>query len=201
LITAIVLAAGLSRRMGRPKPLLPWGQRTVIECITATLQEAPVDEILVITGHEHAAVARCLAGGPARVVFNPDYAAGEMLSSIQAGLRASSAAASAALLVLGDQPRLERPIVEQVVGAFRAGRGQIVAPSYQMRRGHPLLIGRPYWEAILALADGQTLRGLMRGAGDAIFHVETTSPAVLQDMDTPDEYQRQLESYLSANQV
>lgn len=195
MITAIVVAAGLSRRMGRPKPLLPWGRRTVIECIVATLAASPVDDILVITGHEHEAVARRLAGGPARAVFNPAYAAGEMLSSLQAGLRAAPAQASAALLALGDQPFLEAALVEQLVAAYAGGRAQIVAPSYQRRRGHPLLIGRAYWDAILALADGQTLRGLLRQAGDSIAYVETSNPAVLHDMDTPDEYRRRLEDH------
>lgn len=201
MLTAIVLAAGLSRRMGRPKPLLPWGQGTVIEWIVATLAAAQVDDIAVITGHEHAAVTRCLAGGPARVVFNPAYAAGEMLSSLQAGLRAAPAPASAALLVLGDQPFLEGVLVEQVIAAHAGGRRPLVAPSYQRRRGHPLLIGRAYWDAILALSDGRTLRDLLRDVNDAIYYVETNRPSVLQDMDTPDEYLRQLELFLSVCQL
>lgn len=155
-----------------------------------SLAAAPVDDILVVTGHEHAAVARCLAGGPARAVFNPDYAAGEMLSSLQAGLRAAPARAEAALVALGDQPTLEGALVAQLIGAFSAGRGSLVAPSYQRRRGHPLLIGRAHWDAVLALAAGQTLRGWLRDANDRIAYVDTADPTVLQDMDTPEEYRR-----------
>ena len=85
MIAAVVLAAGLSTRMGQAKPLLPWGERTILEHILSILLECPVDEILVITGHEREAVERRLGQGPVRAVFNPHYAAGEMLSSIKNG--------------------------------------------------------------------------------------------------------------------
>jgi len=197
-ITAIVLAAGLSTRMGRTKPLLPWGKYTVIEHLVSVLNDCPVQEIVVITGHEHAAVERCLAGSPARVEFNPDYATGEMLSSLQVGLKAASVEADAALIVLGDQPALEQSVVEELVGVYRKDQRPIVIPSYNMRRGHPLLISRTYWDTLVALGAGQTLRDFLRGAGDAIYHVNLITPGVLQDMDTPDDYRLALEEYLRA---
>jgi molybdenum cofactor cytidylyltransferase len=196
-ITAIVLAAGLSTRMGRPKPLLPWGQHTVIEHILSVLLDCPVEEILVITGHEREAVEKRLAGWPARAVFNPQYAAGEMLSSIQSGLRAAAREASAALIVLGDQPALEQAVVEQVVSAYGQGAGSLIFPSYQRRRGHPLLVGRRHWPDIVALGEGQSLRELFRGIDHGIFHVEVTTSGVLRDMDTPADYARELADHLA----
>lgn len=185
--------------MGQAKPLLPWGERTVIAHILSVLLECPVDEILVITGHEREAVERHLVPGPVRAVPNPHYAAGEMLSSIQAGLRSTTA--DAALIVLGDQPALERSVVEAIIAAYREGRGDIVIPSYQMRRGHPLLIGRRHWAEILALGEGQILRAFFRGVGREIHHVEVTTPSVLRDMDTPADYERELTDYLSRRQT
>jgi molybdenum cofactor cytidylyltransferase len=88
MIPAIGLAAGLSRRMGRFKLTLPWGASTVIGQVVATLNAAGVTEIVAVTGHRADEVAAALAGTGAKLVFNPDYATGEMLSSIQAGLRA-----------------------------------------------------------------------------------------------------------------
>jgi molybdenum cofactor cytidylyltransferase len=198
MITAIILAAGLSTRMGKPKPLLPWGSQTVIEHILTILLDCPVDTIIVVAGHQHDAVERRLAGRPVTVVYNADYAAGEMLSSLQAGLRSAPPPTEAALIVLGDQPALERSVVERLVAAFRGGQGRIIVPSYQMRRGHPLLIDRRYWTDILALGTGQTLRDFMQSAREAIYHVNVTVPDVLQDMDTPDDYRRALEGYLRA---
>jgi molybdenum cofactor cytidylyltransferase len=98
MIPAIVLAAGLSRRMGRFKLTLPWGATTVIGQVVATLRAAGVAEIVVVTGNRADEVAAALAGALARIVFNSDYATGEMLSSIQAGVRA-------VIAVTGDRGR------------------------------------------------------------------------------------------------
>ncbi|MGQ0605058.1 MAG: nucleotidyltransferase family protein [Anaerolineales bacterium] len=201
MITAIVLAAGLSTRMGRAKPLLPWGKVRVIEHLVTVLHDCPIHEIVVITGHEHEAVSRCLAGWPVQVTFNPDYAIGEMLSSLQVGLKTAATEAEAALIALGDQPVLERTVVEELVGVYRSGQAQIVVPSYNMRRGHPLLIGRSYWDEIVALGAGQTLRDFLRSVGNVIHHVTLNTPSVLQDMDTPDDYQRELGKYVRARET
>ncbi|MCC6188493.1 MAG: nucleotidyltransferase family protein [Anaerolineales bacterium] len=189
-VSAIVVAAGLSSRMGQNKLLLPFDGRTVIEHIVSVLLESPVDEVLVVTGHQHEALAQRLAAWPVRLVFNPDYAQGEMLSSVQAGLRA--AAGAAALLALGDLPTLERGVIARIVAAYRLGLGSLVFPSYQMRRGHPLLVDRSHWTAILALGGEQNLRGYFRSVPAGIHHVAVDSPAVLHDMDTPEQYQRVL---------
>lgn len=198
MITALVLAAGLSSRMGTSKPLLPWGARTLLEHILASVQASPVEAVLVVTGHQHAAIAQRLAGGPARVVFNPDYASGEMLASLQAGLRAAPPQSEAALLVLGDQPALDPAVIQQLVAAYRAGAGRVIIPSYQMRRGHPLLIDRRCWAAILALRAGQSLRDFMHGAREVIHHVSVAQPGILQDLDTPEEYRRALADFQRA---
>ena len=195
MVSAIVLAAGRSTRMGRCKPLLPFNDWTVIEQIVSVLVESPVAEVLVITGHDHEAVEQRLAGWPVRAVFNPRYGTGEMLSSIQAGLQA--AAADAALIALGDQPALERSVVVQIVSAYEQGLGSIIFPSYQMRRGHPLLVGQQHWADILALGEQQTLREFFKGVARGLYHVEAPTASVLQDMDTPADYQRALEDYSS----
>src|SRR5512144_1165841 len=95
LITAIILAAGESRRMGRPKMLLPWGGSTVLQTVIAAFRTAGTEEILVVTGAGREQIESSI-GASAQTVFNPDFANGEMLSSIQAGLRAMPPGASAA---------------------------------------------------------------------------------------------------------
>jgi molybdenum cofactor cytidylyltransferase len=200
-VTAIVLAAGLSTRMGgHPKPLLPLGDMTVIDHILAELVVCPIDEIIVVTGHQRQALERHLAGRSVKTVFNPDYASGEMLTSLQYGLRAASADSDASLVLLGDQPALESSVVQAVVAAFRLGQGRVVIPSFQMRRGHPIMIDRILWETILALGD-KTLRDFMRDVGKEIYHVAVDTPSILRDMDTPDEYQRELAEYASRHRI
>ncbi|MCW5854374.1 MAG: nucleotidyltransferase family protein [Anaerolineae bacterium] len=196
-ITAIILAAGLSSRMGRPKPLLPFGERLVIERILTALHQCPVAETVVVVGHAHGLVEQRLQGWPnTRAAFNPDYATGEMLSSLQTGLQAVSPTADAALVALVDQPRLEPGVVASLVEAYQAGQGGVIVPSYQMRRGHPMLIDRRHWPAILSLVEGQSLRDFMRAAAASIYHVTVDTPSILRDMDTPTDYERELADYL-----
>lgn len=191
-IGAVVLAAGLSSRMGQSKVLLPWdGRRTVIAHILQQLTLARVPHITVVTGHrsgEVGAVARPIATD---VVLNPDFAAGEMLSSLQTGLRALPAHVAAALVVLGDQPRIQPKVVQAVLAAYAEGKGEIVAPSYQMRRGHPILIDRRYWPEILALGPGGAPRDVIDRYQDRIAYVVVDTDSVLKDIDTPEEYRNE----------
>ncbi len=191
-VGAVVLAAGRSTRMGQPKLLLPWDRRTVIEAVVERLRGAHLSEIVVVTGHERKRVEAALAGQPVRFAYNPDYAAGEMISSVQAGLRALSPTTSACLLVPGDQPLLRGRVVWQVLHAYARGLGRIVAPSYRGRRGHPVLIDRLFWPALLALGPDQAPRDVIRANGDAVHHVEVNSDWVLRDIDTPEEYEQAL---------
>jgi molybdenum cofactor cytidylyltransferase len=136
--------------MGRFKLTLPWGGSTVIGQVVATLETAGLHEIFAVTGHRAEEVAAVLADTAAATVFNPDYATGEMLSSIQVGLRALGSGVSmtgqAALLCLSDQPQMEVAAVCAVLTAGQAiGWGRIVVPSYQMRAGHPILLPKAIW--------------------------------------------------------
>ena len=184
---AIVLAAGLSRRMGRFKLTLPWGDRTVIGQVVATLEAAGSEEIVVVTGHRSAEITATLAGTTAQVIFNPDYASGEMSSSIRAGLRALDAGVAATLLCLGDQPQMEAGTVRAVLAAGAAEDWQnIVIPSYRMRAGHPILLPAWLWPEILNCAG--TLRDVMTAHRARTHFLVVDTPAILADLDTPEDY-------------
>jgi molybdenum cofactor cytidylyltransferase len=187
-VPALVLAAGLSRRMGQFKLLLPWADRTVIGQVVATLEAAGVGPIVVVAGHRAAEVETALAGSSARIVVNEDYASGEMLSSIQAGLRAvEHNGAGAALLCLGDQPQMRVETVKEVLAAGGRTRwAQVVIPSFQMRGGHPILLPRSLWAEILS-ARG-TLRDVLARRRDQICYIPVDTPGVLADLDTPEDY-------------
>jgi molybdenum cofactor cytidylyltransferase len=190
-IGAVVLAAGLSTRMGQPKMVLPWNGMTVIEKVIATIIEAGVKSINVITGGAHSEVERALHQLPVRTIFNPRYANGEMLDSLQLGLQALQADIDAALIVLGDQPLIEKQVVQNVIALYQNERANLIVPSYQMRRGHPWLVERSLWAQILELKPPQTLRDFMRANSDHIlYHVVNTS-SILQDLDTPEDYAEQ----------
>ena len=191
MISAIVPAAGLSTRMGGalPKPLLSWGASTVIGTVVSTLLAAGVAEVIVVTGHQGEAIEAALAGYAVRCVYNPAYAGGEMLSSIQAGLAAAHPASAGALLALADQPQMQLAVVQQVLRAFEASGGQaLVIPSHALRRGHPILLPRRLWDEVLALPAGETLRTAIQRHAAAIRYVEVDTPSVLADLDTPQQY-------------
>jgi len=191
--SAIVLAAGLSRRMGTNKLLLPFGEHTVLAQVVSVLQACPLAEIVIVTGHEREKIEASLGRhgakcGGLRFVYNPNFAAGDMLSSIQAGLRAMRSDCDAALIVLGDQPQIEQRIVEQVIAAHAPGT--VIIPSFNRRGGHPILIDHACWGEILALPLDASLRELLRAHPDWPRYIEVDTESILRDMDTPEDYRR-----------
>lgn len=191
-IGAVVLAAGMSRRMGRPKMILPWGDTTVIGRVVQVLSQAGIENILVVTGGAHREVGASLAGTSAQTLFNPDYEQDSMTISLQAGLsRLVEQDVGAALVVLGDQPQIERGIVEAVVAEFHRTQARLVVPSVAMRRGHPWIVARPLWEAILSMSPDETLRDFLNEHADEISYVEVESTSILRDLDTPGDYERE----------
>jgi len=189
-IAAIVLAAGSSTRMGRPKMILPWGKTTVIGQVLDVLIEAGLDEILVVTGGSHQEVEKKISERSVQTVFNPVYAAGEMLSTLQCGLSALRDNIQAALIVLGDQPQIEAEVVRSVIAAWRTNPSNLVVPSFQMRRGHPWLVSRPLWRAILDLRPSDTPRDFLNSHAGEILYVPVETGSILQDLDTPEDYKR-----------
>jgi molybdenum cofactor cytidylyltransferase len=186
-IGAVILAAGQSRRMGRNKMLLPFGTSTVLETIVAEVAACQsVIDLVVVTGHEPDRIAALLASSPARCVFNPAYARAEMLVSLQVGLRALSTEVQAALIVPGDHPRLRREVIQRVIDAHQPGT--LVIPSYQLKRGHPILVDRAWWDELLALPETATLRDFIRAHEDSIRYVVVETDSILADVDTPEEY-------------
>jgi len=189
MITAIILAAGESRRMGEPKMLMSWKKSTVLQTVITTLQAAGVSDILIITGGNKEKV-EALIGKSAQTIFNEGYQQGGMLSSVQLGLSVKKLEAEAALICLGDQPQVEERTVRLVCESFREHPTKISVPSYQMRRGHPWLAPISYWDEILAMKAPLTPRDFLANNSHNIQYVEVETESILADLDTPDEYSK-----------
>lgn len=176
--------------MGQPKMLLPWGQTTVLGQVIETIQRAGMRDLLIVTGAERERVELLISQYTIRSTYNPDYAGGEMLSSIKAGLRVlqKNTSVKAALICLGDQPQVEEGNVRAVVQAFEARRSRLVVPSYQMRRGHPWLAARPLWEEILTMRPDESPRDFLNRHTREIEYVEVNTPSILADLDTYADY-------------
>lgn len=188
-VGAVVMAAGLSTRMGEPKVLLPWvNGNSIIQHIVEQLLNSRLEHVVVVTGHMAKEVRQQVEPMGVKVVYNRSYKTGEMLSSVKAGLRAMPDHVAAALLVLGDQPRLQPKVIYQVMAAYAEGKGDLIIPSFEMRRGHPILLGRRYWPEMLALRRDGAPRQVINAHADQIHYVNVDTDSVLRDVDTPEDY-------------
>jgi molybdenum cofactor cytidylyltransferase len=189
-VTALILAAGRSTRMGRPKLALPWKEsQAIIAHVASTLRAGGAAPIIVVTGGHRTAVEGALEGQDVSIVHNEHFEEGGMLRSIKVGLRAlAEREARAALICPGDLPRLEVDTVSALIRAWDGDERALTAPSYRMQRGHPVLIGRAYWGEILRLSEGSSLRNFLGLHEDRIAYVVVQDAGVCRDLDTPEDY-------------
>jgi len=192
MISAILLAAGESKRMGQPKMLLPWGNSTVIAHVISVFSNAGIKDILVVTGGAQESVETVVKQSAVRSIHNDNYATGEMLSSLQCGLHAMSSEVQAVLIGLGDQPQVEEGSVRLICHAFQKSKAKLVVPSFQMRRGHPWLVARPLWDELLEMKSPESPREFLNKFAREIHYVEAGTSSILTDMDTPEDYQKSL---------
>jgi molybdenum cofactor cytidylyltransferase len=192
-IWAVVLAAGESRRMGRPKLLLPYGDRTIIEKVVANVASSRADGGVIVLGGNRRGIEEKLGAVAIKRVTNRRYKEG-MFSSVRRGLSALPASAGAAVFVLADQPDVPASVIDRLIAAYRRENKGIVLPVYRKRRGHPLLIDLKYRREIESLSPEIGLRGLLSKHPDDILEVKVSCPGVLKDIDDPDDYGRALKA-------
>lgn len=193
MISAIILAAGESRRMGQPKMLLPWGNSTVLGHVISTFQAGGVRDIVVITGGAHDSVEKLVGQYSAQRVFNRDYLRGEMLSSLQYGLQfllSERTGVEAALIGLGDQPQVQAEVVQKICNSFWEGKPKLIVPSFQMKRGHPWMISRSLWDHLLRWKPPQSPREFLNEHAGDIQYVEVDTSSIFADLDTPEDYEK-----------
>ncbi len=190
MISAVILAAGESKRMGQPKMLLAWGSATVLEHVIGVVRSAGIEDVEVVTGAARAQIEAVCSRQNARATFNPAYANEEMLGSLQAGLRAMPAESEAAMITLGDQPQIELSTVQRIVSEYGKSKEPLIVPSYQRRRGHPWILGRRLWPEILEMKAPDSPREFLNRHASDIHYVEIDSASILQDLDTPEDYRK-----------
>ncbi len=187
-VSALVLAAGLSSRMGgRNKLLLPdaAGRAMVARVVDAVLasRAAPV---VVVIGHQAPEVRLALAGLDARFAEAADYAQG-LSASLRAGLASVPAQAGAVLVCLGDMPLVSGADIDRIIEAYDPAEGRlIVVPTHNGKRGNPVLWDRRFFAEMAALTGDTGARGLLLRHADSVAEVEVGSDSVLVDFDTPE---------------
>jgi CTP:molybdopterin cytidylyltransferase MocA len=181
---AIVPAAGRSHRMGSSKQLLDLGGTTVLARVLQTLRAAGIGPMAVVVAADD--VAAEAARFPVAVV-RLEGPEGDMAASVRAGLTGLPPEVSGVLVAPCDHPLVSATTLAALATAHRQEPAAVFIPCHGGRRGHPTLFPR----ALLAeLEEGLTLRHLLQRRPDLVRHLETDDPAVLLDMDTPEDYQR-----------
>ncbi|MBU1208618.1 MAG: molybdenum cofactor cytidylyltransferase [Proteobacteria bacterium] len=193
MISAIVLAAGEAKRMGRAKLLLPWQGKTVLEHVLDQLLHSQVDEIILVLGHEAEQIRKKIPAQDIKIAINPDYQEG-MSASLRQGLMIIDEKAEAFLVVLGDQPGISKEIINQLIQAFHHPRHPkgIILPTYRGIRGHPVLFSSQYRKEVLKLKGDVGGRQILKDHPEEILELEMSTDAVLYDIDTPEDYKEYL---------
>lgn len=186
-ISSIVLAAGESTRMGSPKMLLDFNGKSMLECVIANIRESVVDDIVVVLGAYRDELGKIVANTTARFCYNEIYKEG-MLSSVKCGFRNIPSDTEAVLVFQGDQPLITSKVINKIVEAFRISGKGIIIPVHNKRRGHPLMIGKIYFNEIEKLDPDEGLRSLSRKFPDDIYEVLTDEAGILRDFDTFEQY-------------
>lgn len=192
-MSGLILAAGASLRMGRPKQLLDWHGRPLVRAAAETALAAGLDPLVAVVGAARAEVIAALAGLPLRIVANPSYLAGQS-TSLRAGVAALGPDVDAAVVLLGDQPFVTVEIVGRIVAEWRASGAAIVAPVYAGQRGNPVLFDRAVFADLLAIQGDQGARAVLAADPSRVRLVHFDDARPLADVDTPEDYERLLSS-------
>ncbi len=184
MVSAVVLAAGASTRMGRQKLLLPIGGQALVRRVVGAVCDAGFDDVLVVVGSEHEPIIRTLAGLPVRHAVNPDFATG-MGSSFRTAV-ANLPDSDAAMFALADQPLVTAAAYRQVLDTYRLHRSPIVSVRYGDVMAPPHLFAREFFPELAALEHGA--RPVLLRHHDRT-RILLFPPELLIDVDTPEDYE------------
>ena len=189
MISAVIMAAGQSKRMGKPKINLPWMDTTILGRIVWVLDQAGIDDIVCVIGKVNPNPLPKVESSKIKIVRNPQSEKSEMLSSLKIGLRHLNPASDGVFVVLGDQPQIEVELVENIIDKFHETVSILIVPSYKMRRGHPWFIRNDFVNKVLELDEKtKTLRDFLEEYSSLIYYLPVNNETILKDIDTPSDY-------------
>jgi molybdenum cofactor cytidylyltransferase len=190
-VAAIVLAAGESSRMGRPKPLLPLNDSTFLGHLLDEIRGSRISQTLIVLGHHPEVVLEAMPEIAPIAIVNEEYQLGQ-LSSLHAGLRQVGDQPDAVLMCLADHPFVTREVIDGLILAHERTHRPIVVPTYGGGRGHPTLFARALFGELLAAPLDQGARVVVRAHADEVLELPTEEAGVLADVDTPEQYEQWL---------
>ena len=188
-ISAIILAAGESKRMGQPKLLLKWGESSLFEQTMDNYLASVVNEVNIVLGYEAAEIEKQIGDRSVNIAVNPDYSKG-MSTSITIGINIMSPRTQGIMLALADQPSVTTHTIDRLIQVFGLKQKGIVLPVYQGQRGNPVIFDVKYREKLLSLEGDMGGREIVRSCYNDVQEVAVDNRGVLTDIDTPEDYNR-----------
>jgi len=187
MVSVIVLAAGASRRMGRPKQLLRLGDRTLLDLALNNVRKSSAEEVVLVLGFAAAEIQQGVSTQGLKIVVNPAYQEG-MGSSLRVGIGALAPDARAALIILADQPCLRPATLDRLIGHHRSTRAQIVIPTYKGFRGNPVLLDRSVFAEVMEIRGDIGCRAIFGSHVENISKLEVDDVGILLDVDTTEDF-------------
>ncbi len=190
-VSAVILAAGKSTRMKQQKLLMAYQNSTIIKTIVEKSINSNVNQTLVVLGSHKNEVIKAVSNEKVCFIENEKFEAG-MLSSVQAGIAAIDQKSAGILILLGDQPMVSKSIINRLIACFQKTDKGLLIPTYNGKRGHPVLINATYKAQINLLNPAIGLRELFLNNSHDIIEIEVQSASILIDIDTPEDYIREI---------
>lgn len=203
MLAAVILAAGESRRMGQPKALLPFPEKSSIKTKSAK-SKTFLEHLMEVTRHERVGALRVVVGAHAKeirarvkladecVVLNREWEKGQ-LSSLQATIRSLLVETEGIIVCLVDHPLISRELVAKLIEAFNRTKHHIVIPTFRGRRGHPVIFPRAMFDELLTAPEDVGARAVVRAHAAEILEVPTDEEGVLMNLNDPATLQRATE--------
>jgi len=188
-VEGLVLAAGKSQRMGRPKPLLRVFGQTFLEHIVSEARQSELIGVKIILGHLADIILKSMPQFEADIVINPAYEQGQLSSLIQ-GLKAIQGhSIDGVMLFLVDHPFVSRNVINKLLQSYSEHDQPIVVPTFRGRRGHPLIFGRELFSELINAPLDRGAVSVVRKHQEDVLSIEVEEEGVLIDIDTPESYQ------------
>jgi len=193
MISAVILAAGMSSRMGVPKQLLELENRPLVRIVTENVLASSVDEVLVVTGYMETEITAAINDLPVKIIFNPHYEQGQGIS-LALGATAVDINSSALAVFMVDQPLISASLINTVIDEFVKRRCLALRPVYNGVPGHPVVISGSLSKDLQMLKGDEGARHILKKLGGKVDYLQVQDEAAIFDIDTPEDFKKLKES-------